>query len=198
VCHAFLHDCNFYHLLFRIDQSIAEEVRKGGCSCGGALHSARYPRKPRGIRSALDASYHTRLSFCCAEEGCRRRRTPPSVRFLGRKVYLAVIVVLITALHHGLTPRRRRQLIEALDVPPQTLSRWRRWWREAFPRSRCWQVERGRFMPPVDVGQLPDSLLCRLIGESLPDRICRLLVLISPVTTPGSDYLGVDVDPQRM
>jgi hypothetical protein len=97
MCHAFLNDSNFYHLLFQIDQSIAVEEQKAGCSCGGVLHSANYPRKPRGVFSALDDSYAWRLSFCCAEDGCRRCRTPPSVRFLGRKVYLSVIVVLATA-----------------------------------------------------------------------------------------------------
>ena len=117
VCHAFLTDTSFYQLLTRIDESIAEEVRARGCDCGGVLHSARYPRKPRGVRSALDESYDSRLSFCCARDGCRRRSTPPSVRFLGRKVYLGVIVVLLTVLHHGLTEARCRRLREALDVP---------------------------------------------------------------------------------
>ena len=32
--HAFLTDTKFYQLLTRIDESIAEEVRAGGCSCG--------------------------------------------------------------------------------------------------------------------------------------------------------------------
>jgi hypothetical protein len=89
------------------------------------------------------------VSFCCAQDGCRRRHTPASVRFLGRKVYLGVIVVLITALQHGLTAPRRRRLIEALDVPPQTLWRWRRWWRERFVQSRCWRALAGQFIPPL-------------------------------------------------
>ena len=42
MCHAFLTDANFYQLLFQIDQSIAEEVRKNGCECGGVLHAAPY------------------------------------------------------------------------------------------------------------------------------------------------------------
>jgi len=102
VCHAFINDSRFYQFLFRIDQDIAAQVRAGGCCCGGILHSARYPRKPRGIRTKMDESYTSRLSFCCAREGCRRRSTPPSVRFLGRKVYLGAVVILVTALEHGL------------------------------------------------------------------------------------------------
>jgi hypothetical protein len=198
VCHAFLSQSTFYHLLFRIDQSLADDEQKRGCSCGGVLHSANYPRKPRGIRSALDGSYEVRFSFCCCEDGCRRRRTPPSVRFLGRKVYLGVIVVLATALHHGLTEKRRRHLIETLDISDQTLSRWRRFWREAFVQSRCWQTERDCFIPPVDSGHLPGALLARLSGDKLSDRLCRLLLLICPLTTVSSAYLRVRIDPQKM
>jgi len=73
--------------------------------------------------------------------------TPPSVRFLGRKVYLGAMVILVMAMEHGLNARRRKQLIEQLDLYPQTLARWRRWWREIFPASRCWQANRGHFIP---------------------------------------------------
>jgi hypothetical protein len=197
VCHAFLTDANFYQLLTRLDESIAAEVRARGCSCGGRLHSARYPRKPRGVRSSMDESYKSRLSFCCAQDGCRRRSTPPSVRFLGRKVYLGVIVVLITALHHGLTEARRRQLIEALDVPVQTLWRWRRWWGEQFLESRCWKGLAGRFIPPIATDSLPGSLLERLSGRALSERLVQLLILLSPVTTAISS-LRVSSDPQKM
>jgi len=198
VCHAFLSQSTFYHLLFRIDQSLAVDEQKRGCSCGGVLHSANYPRKPRGVRSALDESYKYRFSFCCAEEDCRRRKTPPSVRFLGRTVYLSVIVILVTALHHGLTEQRRRQLIEVLGISDHTLSRWRRFWRETFPQSRCWQAERGCFIPPVDARHLPGALLGRLVGKEICQRLCRLLVLVCPVTTGSSAYLRVRIDPQKM
>jgi len=199
MCHAFLKDARFYHFLFLIDQDIATEVQTGSCLCGGVLHSARYPRKPRGMRSLLDKTYQTRLSFCCAEEGCRRRTTPPSVRFLGRKVYLGVIVILITAMEHGLIPKRRKQLIEQLDIWPQTLSRWFKWWRKIFPASRCWQSERGCFMPEVDCARFPGALLGRLTGDDLRQRLCHLLRLLLPMTTTSwSGYLRVSIDPQKM
>lgn len=197
VCHAFLTDTNFYQLLFQIDESIAEEVHVRGCGCGGRLHSARFPRKPRGLRSALDRSYESRLSFCCSQDGCRRRSTPPSVRFLGRKVYLGVIVVLLTALNHGLTEPRRRQLIEQLDVPLQTLWRWRRWWREQFVATRCWRALAGQVIPPLVTDNLPGSLLERLRGEGLAERLVQLLFLISPVTMATSS-VRVSGDPQKM
>ena len=124
MCHAFFNDSRFYQFLLRIDQDIAAEVQAGGWSCGGVLHSARYPRKPCGTPSGLAASYERRLSFCCASDGCRRRCTPPSVRFLGRKVYLGAMVILVMAMEHGLSSKRRQQLIEQFDLYPQTLARW--------------------------------------------------------------------------
>ena len=199
MCHAFFNDSRFYQFLFRIDQDIAAEVQAGGCFCGGVLHSARYPRKPRGMRCALDESYETRLSFCCATDGCRRRCTPPSVRFLGRKVYLGAMVILVMAMEHGLSSKRRQQLIEQLDLYPQTLARWRRWWRTIFPASRCWQANRGLFIPPVDASQLPGALLGRLSGDDLRHRVCLLLQLLAPVTTDSwSGSLGVVINPQKM
>lgn len=199
MCHAFFNDSRFYQFLFRIDQDIAAEVQAGGCSCGGVLHSARYPRKPRGIRCALEESCETRLSFCCAVDGCRRRCTPPSVRFLGRKVYLGALVILVMAMEHGLSAKRRQQLIEQLDLYPQTLARWRRWWRKTFPASRCWQANRGRFIPPVDVSRLPGALLGRLSPEDLQHRVCLLLRLLAPLTTTSwSGSLRVVINPQKM
>lgn len=199
MCHAFLSDSRFHQLLFRIDQEIAAEVQAGGCCCGGVLHSARYPRKPRGLCVMRDESGVTRLSFCCAVDGCRRRTTPPSVRFLGRKVYTGAMVILLTALEHGLSPRRRQWLIETLDIWPQTLCRWRKWWRETFSASRCWQAQRGNFMPPLALSQLPGALLGRLTGNNLQQRLCQLLVLLMPETsTSWSGYLQVVMDPQKM
>ena len=199
MCHAFLSNPRFYQLLFRMDQALAAEVLAGGCRCcGGRLHSARYPRKPRGARCAQDETHCTRLSFCCAVDGCRRRSTPPSVRFLGRKVYFGAMVVLLTALQHGLTDKRRRQLIEQWDIPPQTLARWRRWWREVFPDTGCWREVRSHFLPPVPIGQLPGGLLGRLTGNSLLRRLCQLLWLIAPVTTAWSGCVQEEVFPQTM
>jgi hypothetical protein len=199
MCHAFVSDSKFYQFLLRLDQDIAKEVQESGCPCGGVLHSARYPRKPRGHRSALDENYEYRLSFCCASEGCRRRTTPPSVRFLGRKVYLGVLVVLISALEGGLSARGRRQLVDTLEVPAQTLWRWQRWWREVFAEGPWWRLERAQFIPPIAAARLPGALLARLGGADLSQRLVRLLWLIAPVTTPSwSGSLTVAPDPQNL
>ena len=58
---------------------------------------------------------------------CRRRHTPPSGRFLGRRVYAGVVVVLVSAMIHGLKPQRVCGLREALGIDARTLERWRQW-----------------------------------------------------------------------
>jgi len=97
-----LRDSSLFALLLRFDEDVAAEVRLAGCmACGGVLHSARYPRKPRGGPEGLGAEHRRRPSFCCAVDGCRRRATPPSLRFLGRKVFFGLWVLLL----HGAAGR---------------------------------------------------------------------------------------------
>jgi hypothetical protein len=140
-------------VLTRIDADLAAQARARGCGCGGALHRSDYPRKVRGVNEEAK-----RDSFCCAQEGCRRRTTPESVRFLGRRVYAGFIVVLLTALRHGLTAERLQALQEQLGVDRRTLERWRKWWAERFARSPGWRTARGRFVPPPEEAALPGSL----------------------------------------
>src|SRR5258708_7226436 len=83
-----------HELLLRFDEDLARTCRGGGCRCGGTLHLGRYRLNPRGLPPGLGPEFVYRWSFCCAR--CRRRVTPPSLRFLGRKVYLASIVILIS------------------------------------------------------------------------------------------------------
>jgi hypothetical protein len=89
-------DVHFLSLLVELDERITEQVRQAGCArCGGRLDRADYGRKPRGGAAGPGAeAWAKRLSLCCSREGCRRRSTPPSVRFLGRKVYVEVAVLL--------------------------------------------------------------------------------------------------------
>ncbi len=91
-----LADATFHELLLAYDRDLADTTRRAGCArCCGVVHSAPYWRKPRGRPCRLGREHDQRLSFCCAVDGCRSRATPPSLRFLGRKVYLGAMVVLI-------------------------------------------------------------------------------------------------------
>ena len=178
MCHALLYDPNFLALLLRIDHDLAARRRADGCPCGGALHRADYPRKPRGCPVEVRHDHSSRLSFCCAV--CRRRATSVSVRFLARRVYLALAVVLVSARPAGPTPAAAR-LGMALGVDRRTLARWRDWWCEQFPKTALWRADRARFMPALTEAQFPGELITRFAGPA-HEALMRLLVWLSPVT----------------
>jgi len=187
--HELLGDARLYEFLLRVDVELASEAQGQRCRhCGGPLHVSNFPRKPRGeeLPEALCEAYATRRSFCCGREGCRRRLTPPSVRFLGRRVYLAAIVVLVTALRHGATGSRAAVLGSHISakISRQTLKRWAGWWRATFPATHCWGLLRGFFSPTPLAGELPMSLLSR-VGEGLAadERLGRMLWHLGLVTT---------------
>ncbi len=194
MCHALLGDARLFEQLLRFDEDLAASARARGCPCGGRLHSARYARKPRGCPAEVD-SYNYRLSFCCDRDGCRSRVTPPSLRFLGRRVYVGAVVVLVGAMMRELTPWRVARLCALLGVDRRTLKRWRRWWREAFPSTSMWRDAKARFMPPVREAELPASLLERFDGEQRA-RLVGMLKLLRPLTTSSRSLMVVS-DPQR-
>lgn len=70
-------------------------------------------------------------------EAAARRHTPPSVRFIGRRVYGGLVVVLVSAMIHGLKPERVCRLREALQIDRRTLDRGRQWWR---PSANAWSL----------------------------------------------------------
>jgi hypothetical protein len=178
-----LSDATLYAVLARLDGEIAADVRLKGCPfCGGDLHSARYPRKPRGLPSELEDQFEFRWSFCCSREGCRRRTTPRSVRFLGRKVYVAAAVVLVTILRHGPTPARLARLRELTGVSARTAARWRTWWQSVVPRTRWWSTARGLLRRPVSEPGLPASLLEAFVTGDAMAGLVALLRFVSPLT----------------
>lgn len=175
-----LKDGRLFKLLEKVDADLAAEALAEGCDdCDGELHRGDYPRKPRG-----GPAWDRRYSFCCAEEGCRKRKTPPSVRFLGRKVYVGVVVALVGAMLHGLKPQRVEQLRLRLGIDKRTLARWRTWWLENFADSRFWKKARARFMPRLDQTVLPLSLVDAFKAQ-LCAGMARLLEFISPITVPA-------------
>jgi len=178
-CQNHLADQHLYQLLEKVDGDLVEEARQQGCiHCGGKLHRGDYDRKPRG-----GPQWDARFSLCCASEGCRRRNTPPSVRFLGRRVYAGLVVVLVSAMTHGLKPQRVERLREALGIDRRTLARWRQWWLGLFVNSSFWREARARFMPPLCQKTMPLSLCVRWEVERR-DRLLDLLQFLAPITTP--------------
>lgn len=177
-----LQDARFYEALHRCDVELAQRARASGCRyCSAALHSARYPRKPRGGPPGLGAQFAKRLSFCCARDGCRCRTTPPSVLFLDRRVYFSVAIVLLSAMTQGVTPRRVRELRTHLGVDRRTLARWRSWWREHFPASPFWREQRARLSPVLTDAGLPGTLLARFAPQGDQGGILSLLRFLAPI-----------------
>ena len=171
MCHILLTDPKFFSLLLSIDRELAQQRQAAGCPCGGALHKADYPRKPRGCPAEARPDCASRFSFCCNR--CRKRATAQSVRFLGRRVYLALAVVLFPGRRAGQGTAQAR-LAQALAVPARTVARWRQWWTQVFPTTPLWQANCARFMPPLAPAELPSGLLARFAGAA-PQAMAHLV-----------------------
>lgn len=164
----------FFAQLIEVDETIARQVQAGRCPlCGGRLDRSDFPRKPRGDLGEAEASYARRISLCC--DACRRRVTPPSTRFLGRKVYVAPYVILAGVVG----------AVASLLASARTRRRWIAWWQTVFVASAFFRAECAALMPPVTVKSLPGSLLARFVGDSSA-ALEAMLRWISPVTTSTS------------
>ena len=188
--HELLRDASFWEFLFSIDEDLAEKAGKQKCRCGGRLHRANYLRKPRGGPRDLLKQYRLRFSYCCDRDGCRKRVTPRSVRFLGRKVYFAAVVILVSAMQQGPSRWRVEELSRLFGADRRTISRWQAFWREHFPRTVFWRIALARLVPAVEIMTLPLSLLKSLVGaddyeDAQRDGWARLLRFLSPITITG-------------
>ena len=164
-----LHDLRLGVELFawfsEMDRQIARWVASLGCRfCAGPLYQSNYRRKPRGAKVAEAAeAFELRHSLCCGREGCRRRTLPPSLRFLGRRVYVEAVVLVASVVTLLLGSAKAGS--DAMGVPVRTLKRWGAWWTESFPQSRTWQEIRSRVVPSPEQWLLPRSLYERLDQE---------------------------------
>lgn len=116
---------------------------------------------------------------------------PPRRRcFLGRRVYLATVVTLISAMLLGTTPARLARLSAVPGIDRRTLARWRAWWRSAFTESSFAPIARAAVMPPLDIAGLPVSLLERFAGE-VREQLIALLRFLGPLTGSASAMRAV-------
>jgi hypothetical protein len=81
------------------------------------------------------------------------------VRFLGRKVYLGTVVILVSAMRQGPTPRRVRELSSLFGVDRATVARSQTFWRDHVPQTSFWKNARARVVPVVEIVAMPLSLL---------------------------------------
>ena len=165
-----------------IDRELAEVTHQNGCACGGKLHQSNYPRSPFGLPAEFRPIYDERLSFCCGD--CRKRVTPPSVRFFGRRWYPAPLLLLICALTVSINDSRIAQIKRhfGITVSESTWKRWRRWWRDAFVETHFWKQARGA-IPQNNNRVAPMARRMLSAFQGLIDKkIILLLRFLSPIT----------------
>jgi hypothetical protein len=122
-----------------------------------------------------------RFSFCRSVDGCGKRTTPPSLRFLGRKIYLATVVTLISAMLHETTPARLTRLCIVPGLDRRTLAGWRAWRLSIFSAGCFSLAAKATFRPPIDIASLPASLLDRFVGV-IAEQLTSLLLFLGPLT----------------
>jgi hypothetical protein len=171
----------FFEVLLEADKAMTQRVAAEGCRvCDGPLHRSDYDRKPRGALIApAGEAFVRRFSLCCGREGCRKRATPPSVRFLGRRVYLGAVVIVASMV--ALVLRAARESRRRTGVPSRTTSRWLGWWQGPFLGTEVFVAICARLVG-VDVGRVPGSIVDRLVGTGT-ERVRRMLAWLSPLTT---------------
>ena len=181
----------FLELLVEMDEAVTQRVAAEGCPvCDGPLHRSDYDRKPRGLAIAEKSeAFGRRFSLCCGREGCRKRALPPSVRFLGRRVYLGAVVILASIV--ALTLRSAVEVRRQTGVPARTTRRWLGWWQDAFLQTGVFVTICARLVG-VDVGRVPGSIVERLEGTRR-ERVRTMLEMLAPLTTSsvpdGSRFL---------
>lgn len=164
---------SFWSTLTDIDRQLQLDLIAKGCPfCGGPLHVANHPRKPRGLPPEVEGAWSQRFNTCCGH--CRRRCMPPSVRFLGRRVYAGVIVMLAT------------MAAVVCGAASRTLGRWLAWWTQELPALWYWRVLSARFASSVKTSQLPASLVERFepaVEQQTVDGLINTLRALSPITS---------------
>lgn len=178
--HTLLHDETFFSYLRKIDKDLADQVQQGGCKkCKSVLHHADYLRSQGfGITEDSDKESRRRYSLCCAADGCRARNTPASVQFMRGKCFVSVVIVLMTAMQHGITADRQKKIAQELGIARQTLHRWRFWWKEIFTQSPGWRSWKSQSHVECSA-DLPDALLARF--QSVATHPIHALILMCAV-----------------
>jgi hypothetical protein len=150
---------SLFNHLYTIDKKIAEKYRQMPCPyCNGPLHFANYLRKPRGEPEGVLEECFIRFSLCCGKEGCRHRIMPPSCRFMGRKIYWHVVILVILSDWHN-KPTNIFKLSKLFSVSRNTIDRWIAFYQDVFPSSQQWQLIRGQVAASIKDNELPANLV---------------------------------------
>ncbi len=152
---------SLFRVLHQIDHNFAQACQRAGCPyCHGPLHKASYLRKPRGGPKNIPEEYQIRFSLCCGRESCRRRVLPPSCLFMGRKVYWAAVILVVSTLRQRKANGHSINLLaRKFCVSRKTVVRWMHYFRTEFPSSAGWQRLRGQVTAKISNHGLPGRLV---------------------------------------
>lgn len=172
----------FFEGLVAVDEAVRARVAAGGCDhCGGPLHRSDYDRKPRGgLAAAAAEAFGRRFSLCCGREGCRRRATPPSLRFLGRRVYVGAAVLFASIVAMAMTSARASR--RATGIAARTTRRWARWWRERFVATAVFAQLAAQVIG-LERRRLPACLLEAVAAAPADAAVRTVLSWLAPLTT---------------
>lgn len=181
-------DREFFAALLAIDAEVAVRIQKAGCRrCEGPLWVGHYERKPRGGRIAEAGAtelFSQRFSWCCGREGCRKRSTPPSVRFLGRKVYLEGAILIACTLV-PLIEQTAAAMREATGIAARSIRRWLAWWQSVFVASSLFTQLRAR-VPNIAAAALPGAMIGSFDGTTPITRLEQTMRFLAPLTTTSA------------
>lgn len=184
---------SFFQALYKSDLEIANEFRKNGrCRhCHGTrLRRSNYRRKARGLPPGLSkevqALFDFRFSFLC--NLCNRRTTPPSLRFLGRKVYVAFAIVWISKLVEETQTfwwKNQKDLFGEF-ISKLTIKRWIKWWLGPIWRSNFWKLLRGQLVGEIEWPRLIVGVWNSFATnfKNFSDIFYFVLHAFSPITRP--------------
>jgi hypothetical protein len=167
-------------VLCTMDALIAQCIRSQGCPhCGGPLHASCYRRKTRGLSEDEGSPVPLqRWSWSCGRDGCRKRLTPPSVVFLGRKVYAGATIAAVQCIPER-SPSDRHIRSEA-GCSRQSMRRWR----HAY--HVVWESPLGRairhLFPLHPHERHHAARVLRLWPGPWPHLVARWHLIVHPIT----------------
>lgn len=144
--------------LYKLDQEIAKELQKKGCIfCGSKLDVANYMRKPRGIDEEIPEEMQIQFSLCCRD--CRKRAKPISLRFLGPKVYIFLVVIKAMVEFNHQKSCNYQVLKDRYGVTHRTVNRWQNFWKKCVPVGDFFKRIAGILPLPIDTSGMPNYIL---------------------------------------
>ena len=182
-------EASFWLLLSDIDEKIAHFYHQLPCFyCAKRMYWGNYPRKPRGLPPMAEDIFAFRYGHCCS--GRRRRRTPPSARFLGRRVYVASFIMMIFCPDTS-NDNDHMKLVDSVSVGMDLITpiRWISWWSLDIPVSSIWKKICGLLGINISNEFLPHFISHQFAKKNInaEKAVLALLEFLAPIAVP-KDY----------